>query len=219
MTYFGMILRTQWAWTRIAVAMLSLVSFLMPAVIWRIGSRGFGGSGTRTLVAAFEMTGPFLSVVAVLGAFVLAALPWIIDNESKHVYALSLPMPWSQFVAMRFGAGALTLLAPALALYLGALAVLAMIEMPPLLRGYPGSLSLRFLLALLVAYAASFALQYIAGRRAAIVMLIALLVISGLSVIFWALGVHDVIDSVGKFLFVWPGPFAVFAEPWTLIDV
>jgi hypothetical protein len=27
------------------------------------------------------------------------------------------------------------------------------------------------------------------------------------------------VTSFGRFLFVWPGPLAVFSEPWTLIDV
>lgn len=219
MSHFATILRTQWAWTRISVAMISVVSFLMPAAIWRLGTASFSGPRANTLVASFDTLGLFLSGVALLGAFLLAALPWTIDAESNHVYALSLPMRWTKFVAMRFGAGALTLLAPALALYFGALAVLALIEMPPLLRGYPGALAIRFLLALFVAYAAGFAIQYVAGKRAAVVVLIALLGLVGLSLTMWLVGGPDLLATVGRFLFLWPGPLAIFTEPWTLIDV
>jgi hypothetical protein len=216
---FGMILRTQWAWTRLSVAVLSVVTFVAPAIVWRFATEQTRGAQPDLLVYGFGALGPLLSFLALIGAFLLAAQPWTIDAETQHVYPLSLPVSWSRFVAMRFGAGAIFLLLPALGLYVGSLLVLAMIEMPPLLRGYPGALAMRFLLASAVAYAATFALQYLAGRRAAVVALGIMIAIGLTSLATWALGAPDLVSTFGRFLFVWPGPLAVFSEPWTLIDV
>lgn len=216
---FGMILRTQWAWTRLTVATISVVTFLVPAIVWRVATQQARGPQAEMVIFGFAGLGPLLSFLALIGAFLLAAQPWTIDAETQHVYPLSLPVAWSQFVAMRFGAGAIFLLLPAFALYLGSVAVLALIEMPPLLRGYPGALALRFLLASGVAYAGTFALQYLAGRRAALVALGIMIAIGLTSLATWALGAPDLVTALGRFLFVWPGPLAVFSEPWTLIDV
>jgi hypothetical protein len=216
---FGMILRTQWAWTRLTVAAISVVAFLAPAIVWRAASQQVRGPQADVVVYGFGALGPLLSFIALIGAFLIAAQPWTIDAETQHVYPLSLPIAWSRFVAMRFGAGVIFLLLPALGLYLGSLVVLTMIEMPPMLRGYPGALAIRFLLASAVAYAGTFALQYLAGRRAAVVALGVMIVIGVAALATWALGAPDVVSLVGRFLFVWPGPLAVFSEPWTLIDV
>jgi len=216
---FGMILRTQWAWTRLTVATISVVAFLMPAIVWRVASEQARGAQANLVVYGFGALGPMLSFVALIGAFLIAAQPWVIDAETQHVYPLSLPITWSRFVAMRFGVGVIFLLLPALGLYLGSLVVLAMIEMPPMLRGYPGALALRFLLASAVAYAGTFALQYLAGRRAAVVALGIMIAIGVAAIATVAIGTPDLVTSFGRFLFVWPGPLAVFSEPWTLIDV
>jgi hypothetical protein len=216
---FAMILRTQWSWTRAAVGGFALLAFFFPALAWR-GFADTGRSGdVGSVMEAFAALGPMLGFLAVLGPFVLAALPWTIDHETKHVYALSLPVTWARFVWMRFAAGAATLILPSLALYIGCRAVLSMLELPPLLRAYPGALSLRFLFACLVAYGATFALQYLAGRRAAVVALVSLLSLGLVGVVMAMLGFGEGVTAIGNFLFDWPGPLAIFVEPWTLIDV
>jgi hypothetical protein len=216
---FAMILRTQWKWTRAAVAGFSLLAFFFPALAWRAFSSTREGGTLSSVMDGFGMLGPLLGFLAVLGPFVLAALPWTIDHEGKHVYALSLPVTWARFVWMRFAAGAATLVLPALALYVGCLLVLATLELPPLLRAYPGALALRFLFACLVAYGATFALQYLAGRRAAVVALVALLAMGVVSIVLAMFGLGDAVSAFGSFMFDWPGPLSIFVEPWTLIDV
>lgn len=216
---FAMILRTQWQWTRPFVAGFAVVAFLMPALAWRMGMRQGVNDPVTALLNGFDGLGPLLGFLALLGPFVLASYPWTIDAEAKHVYPLSLPLPWRRWVMMRWGAGALTLLIPALALYLGALFVVALVDLPASLRAYPGPLAIRFLVASVVAYAITFTLQYLAGRRAALVALATLGGIGALLTVLWALGVGNVADLVGAALFEWPGPLAVFTEQWTLIDV
>lgn len=215
----AMLVRTQWAWTRNALFGFAAVAFLMPALTWRIASGGFESAPAIQVMEGFSAVGFFLSIVALMGSFAIAALPWTVDAESRHVYPLSLPISWTQFVATRYIAGAAMLLLPAVALYAGALATLAMIEMPALLQAYPGALALRFYLAAFVAYSATFALQYIAGRQAAVAALLFLLIAVGIGFGLWLLGLEAIADATLEFLFEWPGPLAVFTDPWTLIDV
>lgn len=216
---FAMVFRTQWAWTRNALVGFSTLTFVFPALAWRLANVGNRGSDTQQLMDGFALLGPMLGFLALVGPFVLAALPWGIDAETKHVYPLSLPISWPQWVGMRFAAGALTILIPAVALYIGSRLTLGMIELPPLLRGYPGALAFRFLLASLVAYGLTFALQYLAGRRAAAVALVLMLGSAASIMLLFILGMSDIAEAIGRAVFEWPGPLAIFVEPWTLIDV
>lgn len=216
---FAMILRTQWAWTRVLVALLALIAFLTPVFAWRISGGNSRAPGAMQLMQGLVLLGPMLGFLALFDSFVLAVYPWTIDAETKHVYPLSLPITWSRYVGMRYFAGALTLLVPALALYVGSRFAVSMITLPPLLQAYPGTLAFRFLLAALVAYSASFALQYLAGRRATIVALLLVLVPTLIFAAAELAGARGFGDAVGRFLFEWPGPFSVFSQPWVLIDV
>lgn len=215
----AMLVRTQWAWTRNALLGFATVAFLTPALAWRLTSGGFSSAPALQVMDGFATVGFLLSIIAMMGAFAIAALPWTVDAEARHVYPLSLPIGWTQFVAVRYLAGAAALVVPAFALYLGALATLAMIEMPPLLQAYPGAIAVRFFLAAFVAYSATFALQYLAGRQAAVVALLALVGLIGIAFGLWLLGLEGAVDATMQFLFDWPGPLAVFTDPWTLIDV
>lgn len=216
---FAMVIRTQWNWTRDAVIGFAALAFVFPALAWRLASTASGGPDSLQVMDGFAALGPMLGFLALMGPFVLAALPWGIDHETKHVYPLSLPITWQRWVAMRFAAGAITLLVPALALYLGSRLTLGMLELPPLLRGYAAALAFRFLLACLVAYGLTFALQYLAGKRAAAVALIILLSCTAIIMVLAVLGMSDVAAAIGRAVFEWPGPLAIFVEPWTLIDV
>lgn len=216
---FSMILRTHWASTRLLVAAVALLAFLMPAFAWRIASRGGSSVNVLQLMDGFSGLGPMLAFLALFGSFVLAVYPWTLDAETKHVYPLALPISWTRYVGMRYVAGALTLLAPALALYLGCRLALSLITLPPMLQAYPGALAVRFLLAALVAYSASFALQYLAGRRAAVVALIVVLTFAVTLTALELTGAKGVSDAIGLFLFDFPGPFGVFSQSWVLIDV
>jgi hypothetical protein len=222
---FEQILRTNLKWTRVTVATFAVAAFLLPVLAWRFGApsyvvaAGIDPADARFVMAGFEPVGFFVATIAVLGAFILAAQPWNMDAAARHVYPLSLPVPWRRYVAMRYAAGALTLAVPAAALWVGALLALAMVQMPPTLRAYPGALALRFLFASLLAYSATFALQYVFGRRAALVALVALLAI--VTVVFGLelSGNGARIDAIGRFLMEWPGPLSLFGNTWRLVDV
>ena len=216
---FTQILYTQWKWTRAALGMFIISAFVIPVALWRLLGPETGSNTAITLMQAFDQTGAFLAVIAVLGGFVLAVLPWTVDAQTKHVYPLSLPVPWERYVVMRFGAGALSLVLPAIALWLGCLVTLAFVEVPMTLRTYPGTVAARFLLAALVAYGITFALQYLAGRRAVLLLLGILLVMLVGGTALELLGLQSVNRSVIRVLFEWPGPLSVFTADWSLIDV
>lgn len=216
---FMAMFRTQWRWTSLAVLGVSLLAFVFPSLAWRLARQAGSPSNVAQILDGFTLLSPMLGFLALLGPFVIAALPWTIDHETRHVYPLSLPIHWRQFVTNRFVIGAITLLLPALAMYLGAQAALAQVELPTLLHGYPGLLALRFLLACLLAYSISFALQYLAGRRAAVVAVLFVLFVVVVTLAAMLLGQEAKLERAVGLLFRWPGPLAIFVEPWTLIDV
>ena len=217
---FAQILYTQWRWTRALVASVAVVTFLAPVLAWRLaGGNAEGFTNPQAVMVGFAFVGPILAFVAITGAFLLAAYPWTVDAQAKHVYPLALPITWPRYVAMRFGAGALTLLIPSVTLWLGGLLVLALIELPPTLRAYPGTLALRFLAGALLAYTLTFALQNLARRKSPIVVLGILLVAVFLVLGMIVMGYGEVISAVADWLTTWPGPLAVFSAEWKLIDV
>ena len=217
---FRQILFTNLRWTRLSLTVMSVVAFVMPAGLWRLASDSRTAAPSAIgLMHGFEVLGVALVALAAFSGFGLAAQPWAEDFSGRHVYALSLPIPWSRYVGMRFGAGALQLLLPTVALWLGCLLVLAQIELPATLHAYPVTLASRFLLGALVSYAAIFLIQYVSGRRAALTLLVVLLAVSVGMIAAEATGNSAALSAATRWLFVWPGPFAVFGADWMLIDV
>ncbi len=217
---FGQILYTQLKWTRLAVALLSVTTFALPALLWRIASGRHGSDiAAVDLLSGFASLGPGLTLAAIFCGFMGVAQPWAVDAAARHVYPLALPISWRRYVAMRFGAGAILLAIPSLALWLGCLTVLALIDLPGALQAYPTTLAVRFLLGALVAYAIVFAVQYLSGRNAAHLLLVATLLFAGTVTALDIAGKASVLESATAWLFRWPGPLAVFAADWTLIDV
>lgn len=217
---FRQILYTQLKWTRGALATFAVLAFVMPAALWRMThSDWFRTFNAIEVMRGFETLGPSLGVLAFFCGFMGVAQPWAVDASARHVYPLALPLPWSRYVGMRFGAGALLLLVPTLTLWFGALLVLSLVEIPASLHAYPGTLALRFLLGALLSYALVFAVQYVSGRKAAH-LLLGLLLFS-VSVVLLAEFTQNqrVVTTLFGYLIHWPGPLAVFAEPWMLVDV
>ena len=217
---FAQILRTQWAWTRMILLGFSVLVFMLPVFIWQSTSFALDGAPSAlVLMEGFATIGPVIVFVSIIGAFALAAYPWGIDNETKHVYPLSLPITWTRYVTMRFAAGALLLIVPTVALWLGLIFAVSLVELPAVLHAYPGTLALRFLLAMLLAYSATFALQYLGGKSAPVAVLLLLLTVSLPMFALVALDQERIVFAIQRFLLEWPGPLAIYAEPWKLIDV
>lgn len=217
---FGQILYTQVKWTRGALAVLSIVAFAAPAGLWRIARIGsFETVSAMAIMRGFEALGPSLVSLAFFCGFMAVAQPWAVDAAARHVYPLSLPIAWSRYVGLRFGAGALLRIIPTVALWLGCLLALSLVELPDTLNAYPGTLAVRFLLGALLSYAGIFAVQYVSGRKAAHVLLAALLVVVGLALTAELTGNTKIAANVIFYLLKWPGPLAVFGNSWMLVDV
>ncbi len=217
---FTQVLRTHWIWSRTLVLTLAGLAFTLPTVVWRLATVGNeGGRSAAALIDAFASVGPVMAFAAILAGFLLAAYPWSVENETRHVYPLSLPVTWARYLSLRFGAGMVLLLVPTIALWLGALLALSLVEIPSVLQTYPGTLALRFLLAMLFVYAATFALQYVAGRRAPAVALVLLLALPVTLLGLEILNYEEVTRRLLHVLTEWPGPFAIFSDDWRLLDV
>jgi hypothetical protein len=217
---FRQILLTQLKWTRTLLIASAVIVFATPALAWRAGfAATYGAAAAGSVMNGFSAVGPLLMLLACLFGFLFAAQPWSVEAAAQHVYPLSLPIRWSRYVAMRFSAGALTLLVPTFSLWLGSLFAVSLIALPPTLRAYPGLLAFRFLLGCLLIYALTFLLQYVAGRRSSVVIL-SLLVVGIVGALALSMtGNQFVLARIGSWLTDWPGPFAVFANDWKLIDV
>lgn len=214
---------TQWKWSKLELGVYSVLGFVIPVVTMKLLTMKVTSADSvipiGSLLDASVGTGIFLLILALLCSVSLAVRPWVTDNARAHVLALSLPLRWAEFIRLRFLAGAALLLAPTLAVWFGGVLAAVSMPIPSSLHAYPTSVAARFLAGALVMYAAVFAFQHLAGRRAAKVaagILVALLV---------AELVAQATRLPSPFLFLWhiatswPGPFEVMTARWMIIDV
>jgi hypothetical protein len=217
---FRMVLYTQWKWTRVLLLPAVLAAFTLPLLSIQ-GASGIEATpwnlaGRLEAQAAF---GVFYPLLAAASALTVGLTAWGADHQGGHVYALSLPVPRWHLVLLRLAAGITLLAAIWLGLWLGALLAASQAVVPLGLRAYPNLLTLRFILASLVAFGFFFAISAGTVRVAGIV----LSVIGVMVVIQIMLGVAgtgiDLFGPVLNGLFAWPGPLDVFSGRWLLIDV
>ena len=117
---FRMILSTQWKWSRLAVVLGAVAAFALPVL--SVGQ--FGGTGpsrweVQAMLGSIQAWGVLYPVLAIVLGVSVAALAWTYDHRGRHVYALSLPVPRWHYVLLRFGAGAVLLAGPVIALWAG----------------------------------------------------------------------------------------------------
>ena len=216
---FRVILETQWKWSRGVVLAATLTAFALPLLSMRDAARALDEMNARELLARMQSFGTLYAVTAAFIGLVVAALAWTSDHAGRHVYALSLPIERWRYVAMRFGAGALTMTPAAVALWIGSMVALASREIPSGLESHPGSLAIRFALAALVAYALFFAISSGTKRTAGII----LAVLAGL-ICLELIGetMNLPLRPLSLFLDLMvhqAGTLGVFTGRWMLIDV
>jgi hypothetical protein len=219
-----------WKQIRHALVLMIMASFGLPLL-------AVGGLGTPPgldsasleayrFVAEFQTWLAAFPALAGLTGMALALSAWNWDHQVNHVYALSLPMTRWEYTLQKMLAGMTLALLPAAAMWLGAHLAIASISLPVGLQAYPNELAIRFLAAILVCYAALFAMA--AGTVKTT------LAVAGVffGFVFFGAVANDVLAGyyayfqrvhvVGAFIewiFEGPGPFGVFAGSWTLIDV
>lgn len=217
---FRMVLLTQWKWTRIALCAAIVAAFALPILSVQSLAVPSGGwiDGRRALMV-MRSFGAWYAVLAAAAGLAVAVTAWSADHRGRHVYALSLPVPRWRLVTLRFAAGSALLLLPAIALWLGALAATASIEIPAGLEAFPTALAMRFALASLVAFGLFFAISAGTARTAGWV----LGAIGGLLLLPLLGGSWDLPATLSleiqTLIFSWPGVLEVFTGSWMLIDV
>jgi hypothetical protein len=217
---FRMILFTQWKWSRLVLLLGVLAAFAVPLFsVQSAGDPNQTAWEARRLLSAVGSWGVAYPLLATVIALALAMAAWGPDHRGRHVYALSLPVPRWHYALHRFGAGVVLLVAPALALWLGALLAAASATIPAGLHAYPGALAVRFALALGVAYAVFFAITAGTTRTAGYVLaLVGAVIVVQLVALAAGFDV-TLLPFLGDRLIMWPGPFEIFSGRWMLIDV
>lgn len=215
-------------WKQIRWGLLPFVvaAFALPLLsVQGLGAMGSNREAYRAIAAA-EVWLPVFPVLAAALGITLALSAWNWDHQLKHVYALSLPLARWEYVLLKMGAGAVLALVPTVAFWLGAHFAANSVSLPVGLHVYPNQLAMRFLLAVLVSYAALFAAGAGTVRTTVAVVtgLFALLILAGLLGdvalgLFPALAHWDPSGWILTHMVEKPGPFSVFTGNWSLIDV
>jgi hypothetical protein len=222
-------LMLQWKAARWPLLPFVLASFGLPLAAMTTagaaGEREVFSAGMVTLLVMQQWL-VLLPLTAALLGLTIGLTAWAWDHRANHVYALALPIERWRYALLKLVAGVLVLLIPVVAAWAGALTGAVLTDVPPGLHEYPNAFALRFLLAALITFAATFAL-------AAGTMKTAIRVITGLVLFFIfgsiavgflerVLGVDDLITPIEilqSSLTSWPGPFHVFGGNWMLIVV
>ena len=217
---FRQILYTQWKWSGIGIVAVSIAAFVLPILtVQEAGTSDPTWIDARALLPALEYWSRAYPALALAIGLLGGTMAWTNDHRGRHVYALTLPLPRWHYVLLRYGAGLVLLLAPALLLWIGAMLAARTAIIPPGLHAYPHALALRFALAVLLAYSIFFAISSGTTRTAGYVIGI----VAGLMVIqllFLLSGSHtSLVEPVFDRLVTLPGPFEIFGGRWMLIDV
>ncbi|HTS88121.1 MAG TPA: hypothetical protein VMG41_06475 [Gemmatimonadales bacterium] len=216
---FRVILWSEWKWSRLAITLGTIAGFGLPMVSLRGALSGDPAEKPAELLRAVQAWGTLYPALAGTLGLLMAIAAWAPDHRGRHVLALSLPIPRWRYVLLRFGAGMTLLSLPIAAVLVSGLIATGTASLPEGLHGYPVALAVRFALAVLVAFSLFFAISGSTARTAGII----LGTIGGLIVITILAGVAGVnVEFLGRIpaaVFDWPGPFAIFAGRWMLIDV
>src|SRR6266496_1529054 len=164
---YRVILYSQWKWSRLIVLLGTLAGFALPIIsLQGAASAERNPLAAQELLRAVQSWGTLYPVLATTLGLLAAIATWAPDHRGRHVHALSLPLPRWRYAMLRFGSGSLLLTAPMLALLLGAVLATRLAAIPAGLQGYAIALTLRFALAVVVAYAAFFAVSAGTSRTA-----------------------------------------------------
>jgi hypothetical protein len=217
---FRVVLFAQWRWSRLMVALGTVAGFMLPIVSVQGTAHDAATSlGPGDLLAAMQSWGILYPALAGTLGLLVAIAAWAPDHRGRHVHALSLPLPRWRYAWLRFAAGLTLLSGPILGVLVGALLASVTVTVPTGLQTYPVALTIRFALAVLVAFAVFFAVSAGTSRTAGIILSVigaAILV----QVLASAAGLGlDLVSPLQTAVMSWPGPLAIFTGRWMLIDV
>jgi hypothetical protein len=211
------ILRIQWKACWALVLASSLAAFALPVVSVRLGWHA-AEANLPFFLSELQLWGLFYPLLAAVTALIIALAIWMSDRRAQHVYALLLPVPRSRYVLYRYVAGLVMLLPIIVALWAGALVATSGLDLPAGIRIFPTALAVKFALALMVLFAFAFALASASARTIGIAIRVAGLLLAVHVAVILIAPDTNLLWSAMKALATWPGPFAVLAGRWMLID-
>jgi hypothetical protein len=220
---YRQVLKAQWLAARLPVVFVAVLAFALPLLTVTYGG-SLEGAPTEQVAQwlyAAQQIGVLIPGLALLVGVLLGIGAWAPDQAGKHVYALSLPVPRSMYVLLRFAAGATLLGVPVVALGLGSVVALLAVTLPVGIHAYPFQLTLRFALASLVCYAIFFSIS-IATKRAALAVLGVICGVLLADLVVAALNLKSAASVTGTVFYLlttWPGPLAILMGRWALFDV
>lgn len=213
---FLAMLRVQWRWCRGILLAGAAVAGLLPFLTLRGVSPALMPAEAMAGIRAWS---PLYPAVAALLGLLVALASWAADRRGQHIHALTLPIERWRYVLLRFAGGVLLLALPTILFAVAAHWATTLTALPDGLHPYPWSLAFRFGVGVLLAFALFFAILSGTPRTAAIV----LGVLVGVLLVDLLLGAVLARAGLGTdllaALFAGPGPFALFAGRWMLIDV
>lgn len=213
------LLAQQWKHQRVEITAMAIAAAVVcPVALWfdvglDLQSQPWRLTDTAVPIATMG------SLTALLTGMLLAIRPYALDAQTRHTYALTLPVPRSRYSALRVADGLTLALVPIVAFFIGASMAAQMAPPSAMVHAYPFQLSIRFLLGVVLAFAIGFGVQYGLGRRAVRLIMLAALTVGGVELIgqltirssvtepFWSLLAHE------------GSPFRVFLSRWALFNV
>ncbi|MFN8652504.1 MAG: hypothetical protein U0133_11410 [Gemmatimonadales bacterium] len=216
---YRVILASQWQWSRIVIVLGTIAGFAIPVLSVQGASGNERALPPDALLSWLQSWGILYPLLAAGIGLLVAMGAWAPDHRGRHVHALSLPIDRWRYVLLRMLAGLTVILLPIAAVWVGAVFATSTATIPEGLQGYAWALGLRFALATVVAFAVFFAISGGTARTAGLILgCIGVLIAA--QVMISAAGVElDLLGGVGQLVFNWPGPLALFAGRWMLIDV
>jgi hypothetical protein len=217
---FRAVLSAQWRWTRLIVALGTIAGFTLPILSVQGASRHAATPlAAGELLTGMQAWGILYPVLAAALGLLVAVAAWAPDHRGRHVHALSLPLPRWRYVWLRFAAGLAVLAGPVVAVLAGAVLASVTATLPAGLQAYPVALTIRFALAVLVAFAVFFAVSAGTSRTAGIILSVmgAFVLVQ---VLASAAGLDlNLLGPMQDAVLGWSGPLAIFTGRWMLIDV
>ncbi len=216
---FKQMFAVQWRFTRKAIAAVSVLVAILPALTMRMSAMSTVNYTPRGLVQQSIALGFTLAMFATLTGMFVYEATWRSDISGKNVYLLSLPITWRQFMLNRLSGALLLLLLPALCLWVGGVIGTAFVPLPPTLHVYALGVAFRFFLASALTYCLWSALVQFSGKKATLVFLAVLLLAIFIPVIISITGVTVPTETIFRWISNPPSPVSVFFSRWAIIDV
>lgn len=215
-TRWGVLLATQWKWTRSVLLLISVTTFAIPLLSLR---SSIGARDDSLFINSMQGWAVGYAFAAAGVGLLIGILSWSNDHRLRHVYALSLPIERWRYSLMRFTAGLTLITLPVLTLFVGAEIVAHSSFVPSTLHAYPVALTLRFAFATLVAYAVFFAISAGTARTAGYILATIGLMFA-LQIVLQAAGSRvNLTEYFADLFLAAPGLLAVFGGRWMLVDV